>query len=223
MIAHQAAYLCLHSLADFAAASDHATRSLQLAKQLNAPRFVAESLGFSAELNRLKGDRVGAQSDIRDALGIARKTGMAYWGPIILGIAALIAEDSDQRNELLCEADTLLIAGAVSHNHILFRKDAIEVCLAMGDWGRSDRYATELEIYTRAEPLPLTEYFLARGRILSTIRREKSRGDLRPEVDRLIEEGERLGYLIALPALRLAAEELAHHDRAADDTANIPA
>jgi hypothetical protein len=36
--------------------------------------------------------------------------------------------------QLLREAESLLAGGVVSHNHLLFGKDAIEVCLEIGDW-----------------------------------------------------------------------------------------
>src|SRR5262249_15468547 len=121
------AYFCLHDLAEFAAAADHASHSLLLAQQLHAPRFEAGALSFRAEINRLLGKGAEAQSDIQDALSMARKTGMAHTGPIILGIAALITDDGEVRRELLSEANMLLAAGAVSHSHLLFRKDAIEV------------------------------------------------------------------------------------------------
>ena len=79
----------------------------------------------------------------------------------------------------------------------------------MGDWEGGNRYAAELESYSGAEPLPLTEFFVARGRVLAALGRDAQRCDLIPELHRLITEAERLGLLIALPTLRSA---LAHID-----------
>ena len=208
MIAHHAACFCLQALAQFDLAADHATQSLSLAQQLHAPRFEAEALALRADLDRLLGNRVEARSDIEQALSIARKTGMAYTGAIVLGIAALIADDTELRRVLLSEADALLAAGAVSHNHLLFPKDAIEVCLEMGDWERTNQYAAQLEAYTRHEPLPLMQFFIARGRVLAAIGVDARRRDVIPELRRLTTEAERLGCLIALPALRSAAARI---------------
>jgi len=207
LLAHNAAYICLHGLAEFAAAADHASHSLLLARQLHAPRFEADTLALRADINRLLGKRTEAQSDIQNALSMARATGMSFSGPIMLGIAALISDDAAVRRELLCEADTLLAAGGVSHSHILFRKAAIEVCLQIGDWDGTDRYAAELESYARDDPLPLAEFVVACGRVLAAVGRGRG-NDLIPELHRLIGEAERLGFLIAVPALRSAISRI---------------
>jgi hypothetical protein len=204
MVAHHAAYFCLETLAQFDLAADHVMQSLLLAQQLHAPRFEAEALAFCANLNRLRGNLAYAGSAIEQGLAMARKTGMSYIGPFMLGIAALIADVRTLKYELLSEADHLLAAGAVSHNHLLFPKDAIDVCLEMRDWDRAKQYAAQLEAYTRAEPLPMMAFFTARGRVLATIGQDARRSDLVPEVQRLIAEAERLGSLIAVPALRSA-------------------
>jgi class 3 adenylate cyclase/tetratricopeptide (TPR) repeat protein len=204
MIAHHAAYFCLHDRADFDAAAEHVAQSLRIAQQLQASRFEAEGLAFRAELDRLAGRRVAAQSNIEAALVISRKSGMAYVGPIILGTAALITDDDGARREALAEGDALLAAGVVFHNHLLFGRDAIEVCLEMGDWERADRYTLALEAYTRAEPLPWSDFFVARGRALAAVGREGFGSHHRPTLQRLVQDAERSGYLIALQALRKA-------------------
>jgi class 3 adenylate cyclase/tetratricopeptide (TPR) repeat protein len=204
MIAHHAAYFCLESLAQFELAADHAMQSLLLARELHAPRFEAQALAFCANLHRLRGNPVEANSAIEQGLAVARKTGMTYMGPFMLGIAALITNDRTLKYELLSEADEILTTGAVSHNHLLFPKDAIDVCLEIVDWERANQYAAQLEAYTRAEPLPLTAFFVARGRALATIGQDARRFDLFPEVNCLIAEAERLGCLMAMPALKSA-------------------
>ena len=128
---------------------------------------------------------------------------MAFLGPTILGTAALIADNEVKRREALAEGDALLAAGAVFHNHLMFGRDAIEACLEMGDWDRAERYALELAACTRAEPLPLSDFFVARGQALAAVGRGCARAN-RATLERLINEAERAGYLLALPALRKA-------------------
>jgi class 3 adenylate cyclase/tetratricopeptide (TPR) repeat protein len=101
MVAHHAAYFCLHDRAEFDAAAKHATQSLLIAQQLHAPRFEAEGLAFRAELERLASRRLEAQSNIQAALAISRRSGMAFIGPIILGTLARTAEDEAARREAL--------------------------------------------------------------------------------------------------------------------------
>jgi hypothetical protein len=129
---------------------------------------------------------------------------MAFLGPTILGTAPLVADDETRRREALAEADALLAAGAVFHNHLMFGRDAIEACLEMGDWDRAEHYALALETCTRPEPLPLSDFFVARGRGLAAVGRDPARAD-RAALERLMSEAERAGYLLALPGLRKAA------------------
>ncbi len=58
-----------------------------------------------------------------------------------------------------------------------------------------------LEDYTRSEPLPWSEFFIARGRVLAAYGRGRRDAALTAEIRRLREDGERLGLRTALPAL----------------------
>jgi len=74
--------------------------------------------------------------------------------------------DSDERDHLLAEGEELLHRGAVGHNHLWFYRDAIEAMLVAGDAPAALHYVERLDDYTRAEPLPWSELFAARGRVL---------------------------------------------------------
>ena len=56
----------------------------------------------------------------------------------------------------------------MGHNYFWFYRDAMEVCLNTGDWDSVEGYAAALEDYTRPEPLPWSDFFIARGRALAT-------------------------------------------------------
>jgi tetratricopeptide (TPR) repeat protein len=208
MIGHHIAYLCRHALMDFAAASNHATAALVLARQLGARRFEAEALACRGELHRLAGRRPDALANLGEAIAIFRETGMAYMGPLVLGMLALATEDPEVRDSALSEAEALLGEGVVSHNHLLFRKDAIDVCLQARAWDRADGHATALEDFARAEPMPWSDFFVARGRALAAFGRGRRDAALIAELGRLSDEGKNLGLLIALPAIEAARNEL---------------
>jgi hypothetical protein len=63
-----------------------------------------------------------------------------------------------------------------------------------------------LEDYTRAEPLPWCDFFIARGRVLAAFGQGQRDGEVLAELRRLRAEAERIGLTTALPALRTAAE-----------------
>jgi len=118
--------------------------------------------------------------------------------PFILGVLARTVTDQGRRQEATAEADRLLSEGAVSHNHLLFRRDAIEVSIDAGDWDGVERFATALETYTRDEPLPWAAFYVRRARLLSSMAREGSSPDAQAQLAELRVEGERRGLLHAL-------------------------
>lgn len=200
MIGHHAAWWCRHALMDFATAREDAEAALALSRQLGAHRFDAEALAMRAELDRIAGLVEQAAADAAEAVEICRRTGPAFLGPIALGVLARISKDPAERSAALQEADALLRSGAVSHNQLLFRRDAIETCLEHGDWDEAERFATALETYTRAEPMPWSRFYADRGRALAAV----GRGERPAELQRLLEEGEHLGLKLSLPQIRTA-------------------
>ena len=209
MIGHHAAFFCRHALMDFQAAFRHAEAALTLAQQLGARRFETEALAFLAELHRLAGRRTEALANAEEAVKISRETSLAFLGPFALGALALASNDPAARQAALDEAEGLLRAGAVRHNHLLFPRDAIEVYLEAGNWDRAERSAAELEQHTRSEPLPFADFYVARGRALAAFGRGQSdTRELTAELERVRDEGEQLGIRVALPGIETAINRL---------------
>jgi class 3 adenylate cyclase/tetratricopeptide (TPR) repeat protein len=201
-IAHHAAAFCSHSLLDLAAAGAHADRALDLALQLGARRFEAEALGLRAELARLAGARDAALTDIEAALAISRETGVAYLGPFFYGLLAHVAVDAATSDAALAEGERLLATNQIGHNHLLFRRDAIETCIDRGIWDAAENHADALDAYAEREPSPWTRFFAARGRALAAHGRGRRDAALRSEMERLSKEAEGCGFRAALPALK---------------------
>jgi tetratricopeptide (TPR) repeat protein len=209
MIGHHAAFFCRHALMQFDAALGHAVAALALAQQLGARRFETEALAFRAELHRMAGRRAEALADADEAVKISRETSIAFLGPFALGVLALASDDQSTRQAALSEAEALLRAGAVSHNHLLFPRDAIEGYLEARDCEGVERTAAELEQYTRSEPLPFADFYIARARALAACGRGQSdTTTLATQLAHLCEEGERLGIRIALAGIENAISGL---------------
>ncbi len=160
--------------------------------------------GWLARIVTAEGRRAEAIELLEQALQISRDTGMGFTGARILSAMALVTEDSDRRRGFLEEGEAILRSGAVSHNHFWFYRDAIEVSLDIGDWQEVERYATALEDYTRSEPLPWCDLFIARRRALAAWGRGRRDADILAELQRLRAEAEWIGLTTALPALHEA-------------------
>jgi hypothetical protein len=197
---------------DFEGALVHAEAALTLAQQLGARRFETEALIFLAELHRLAGRPAQALADAEEAVKISREIGMAFLGAFALGTLALASEDPAARRAALEEGEALLEAGAVSHNHLLFRRDAIEAYLGLGDWDSVECSAAALSRYTQSEPMPFANFYIARGRALAACERGLSDATALAALEDLRREGERLGLLVAIAEIERAIDRLATGD-----------
>jgi class 3 adenylate cyclase/tetratricopeptide (TPR) repeat protein len=204
MIGHHAACFIRIDLLDLEAALCHAEAALALSRHLGARRFDAEALALRAEVRRRAGRRAEALADAREAARISNETAPSFIGPYALGILALATEDPSERRAALDQGEALLDHGAVSHNHLLFRRDALEASLDAADWDRVERLASALERYTHQEPLPWSDFHIRRARALAARAGVRSEPAWRADMQKLIEEGEHAGFRAALASLEAA-------------------
>ena len=119
-----------------------------------------------------------------------------------MGALALTTDDPEERREALAEGESLLRAGSVAHNHFRFYRDTIDATLRAGDWDEAERLADALEAFAAPEPLPWTDFYVARGRALGGLGPRRAERCDRAELERLAGEAQRAaGLLLALPAL----------------------
>jgi hypothetical protein len=133
----------------------------------------------------MRGDRPNAKVLSSQAVQVVRKVGMTFIGPTVLAVEAALAEDEGVLQALLKEAEDILDAGCVAHNHFWFAQTAIRHALVTSAWDRAERYAARLELYTRWEPLPWSDYLIARGRSLAAWGRGERGAACRAELQRL--------------------------------------
>lgn len=211
LIAHMNAYIAWSSLMEFDKAMESAEASLHLARQIRAPRFEAEALAFRGDVHRLVGRRREAIADLEEALRMSRHTGMAYLGPWYLGLMAVATDDPTTRAAALNEGEALLATNRVAHNHLQFRRYAIDACLACDDGSGACDHADSLDAFTKAEPLPWATFISARGRALAAAGTGRLSPSLRKELQDLSEEARRRGLIKDGQAIEaaLAARTLA--------------
>ncbi len=181
-------------------------RCLVITRRLSSRGFEGTCLCLLGRIRILQGNRREAIELVQKAIDILRESesGMTQNGPYTLGLLALATQDADQRRLVLAEGEALLAVGSVGHNYLEFYVDAMEVCLQMSEWDEVDRYARALEDYTHDEPLPRSDLFIARARVLAAHGRGKRDQQTREELQRLYDKVERVGLKFALPALEIA-------------------
>ncbi|MEE8500818.1 MAG: hypothetical protein V3S27_09620, partial [Kiloniellales bacterium] len=202
--------LCVHypalEFGDLPLVEETLERAAVLVRRLGARRFEADCLHFLSRCYVVEGRRTEALDLMREAVTISRETGVTYGGARIFGFLALATDDRDQRERAIEEGETILRSGAVAHNHFWFYRDVMEAGLNLGDWNAADSYAQALEDFTRAEPLPWTDFFIARGRALAAFGRGGRDAATIDELRRLRAEAERIGFKTAMPALEKALD-----------------
>lgn len=194
----------LIELEQFDEASEELECGLEAAKNTQAARFEPLGLWGLGKIAYEKGNRAQAVEIGEKALRICRDTAMGYLGPTILGFLARVADDVKARRRYLAEAEELLATGCVSHNYFFVHKDAIEVYLSTQDWDAAEKHASALDAYARSEPLPWSEFQIARGRALAAHGRSQRSDELKFELERLRGIANEMRYKLDLQAIELA-------------------
>lgn len=178
-------------------------RVLRLARQLGARRFEAQGLEMQARLLLDDGRRAEAAALLTDVLAICREIGTQFSGPKAIGALSRAVDSAAEREALLAEGLAMLRRGAVGHNHFWFYRDAIEAMVAAGDSAGALTYVSALEDYARAEPLPWSDLFAARGRALASDLRGADAGVV-AELARVRDACRDAGLTVFLPMIERA-------------------
>jgi class 3 adenylate cyclase/tetratricopeptide (TPR) repeat protein len=194
------------ALGNFPRLKEQVEEARAIVDRLGARRFMQSCLLYLGKTVLAEGRRAEALELLEEAMAISRETGLGFHGPNILGALAEAAQDPQQRRRALAEGEAIIRGGAVGHNHLRFYPDAITTALDLGEWDEAERYAAALEDFTRPEPLPWADFFVARGRALATLGRRGVDDSTKPELERLQAEAQRLDYRIALGAIARALD-----------------
>jgi class 3 adenylate cyclase/tetratricopeptide (TPR) repeat protein len=183
-----------------------AKASLEISRRLGARLFESINLEYLGRFAAQVGNFAEAENLVQKAIAILRESesGMRFLAARSFGALALVTQDAKLRWSALEEGEELLRLGAPGHNHLWFYRDAIEVCLRTNQWDKAETYAKALETYTSAEPLPSSDFFIARGRALAAFGCGCRDDEIVMELRRLRDEAERIGLKNDLPALEQA-------------------
>jgi len=195
-------------LGDWEALDRAIGHSRALVERLGARRYEQINSWGAGSLLLGQGRKSEAVESLRQAVVSARRTGIAFLGPALLGALALALSEPEARRAELAEAEAIIGSGCVGHNQLHFYPAAVEVSLELSDWDEADRYASALERFARAEPLAWSSFFARRGQALAAVGRGRRDAGLGADLADLVEQAERLGYKVAQPALRVALAEV---------------
>ena len=82
----------------------------------------------------------------------------------------------------------------------------MDALLAAQLWAEAERYALKLEEYTRPEPLPVCDFFVARARALTAFGRGQHDASFVHELRRLRDQAKLMGLNSDIPALQEAID-----------------
>ena len=102
-------------------------------------------------------------STTKRALVLFRETGMRFWGPIALALRARLQDDAAERERARAEAEALLAQGCVSHNHIGYHRHRHRRCAGARRMVARARARRGPRAVRAAEPLPYTDFLIARA------------------------------------------------------------
>jgi hypothetical protein len=185
--------------ADFEHVRRACDRGLALARQLGARRFEAELMGLQGHAIGELGGAPDAQVLLQRASSLALEVARPYCAPWCLGAQALHTPNVERARELLAQGEALLNEGCVSHNHLEFRRIAMEFCLRHGDVRETRRHAAALRDYTKGEPLVWADLIVRRAEYLADRAEDPSRKDLAERRERAA-QGRRGGRLPVVTA-----------------------
>jgi tetratricopeptide (TPR) repeat protein len=194
------------TLDDLDQTEDCLHRGQTIARRLGSNLLDGVCLQYFGKIHFLKGDNSKARKFAEQAVDVLRKSesGMTFRGPGALGVLALTTDNKNKRLAAMQEAEALLAAGSVSHSYFNFYEDAMEACLRAGEWDEVNRFALALEDYTKDEPMPRCEFYIAWGRALAAHGRGERDQATLGELQRLYDQAKKIGLKLTLPALETA-------------------
>ena len=178
--------------------------ALELAEAIGNERFKAHVMCQQGRRLLAEDEVDKAMATLSAAIAVSRATAIAFIGPRILAALARATREPAECRRFLAEGEEIIRQGVLAHNALGFYRDAIDACLAGGDWPGARAYADALTAFTRDEPLPWCTFFAARGHALAAHGAGARDDATIRELERLRAEGAAVGQHAALPAIDAA-------------------
>ena len=197
-------HLATRALGDPELAALHIARARELAEKLGAGRFVAQAFSNEARIALLRGDMERARLLVRRGWPAWARRGGVTPAQCCTGClhAQPTAPRSDRRPCGRARRYSTRAHPATTTSTL--PDSAIAALLEQGDWAGAERQCDRLERYCAREPLPWSDFVIARSRAFTRLGRGERDHALRETLERLRETAARAELNTALPALDAA-------------------
>ena len=201
MNAAAAALFAAVELCDWSSVDALCEHVKDLGEKLGAARLIQEGMSFKSIYLNAVGRHEEALESINQAIFGARKLGMSFGGPRMLGRLARITLDKKEQDKAIAEAEDIIAGGCVGHNQPFFYRDAIEVMSQRKDWDQVQRHADALEAFSAQEDLPWSNFYVARARALEARYSDDRGAQSSAVLQTLRNDAMRFGLKASLPAI----------------------
>lgn len=171
MFARECEAFVLYAAERFLEAEAPAEAALGLAVKLGARRYEAILQTILGRIRLVQHRSEEARALLDVAMSRAEETGAGFCGPLICGVQALICGPNDAGRDWIARGEALLPQATLVHNHVFFRKIAIDWAIDAANWTMVERLAQALSDYVAAEPNEYAEFFVSRARALAALAR----------------------------------------------------
>ena len=178
-----------------------ATQSLELAKRVGARAWEAFGISYQGLIDYYDGEHDTALCWAEEACRMANENAPGFVSAWVHGVLMLVTEDAEQRRYAVAAAEEVLAGDCIGHNHLWFRRYAIEASLNIEDWDEAERHARALEDFTSSEPLPWADYWVRWARAIGAGAAEGPSHDTLRELRALRERAAAMSLRAALPLL----------------------
>lgn len=159
--AHAGQLWALRELAQFERCIEIALESGRKIRELGATRYDQMALlGLGVSLARL-GEHKDALARLREGCDVAERTRRGFHGAELYAQLAYLTPDKAESQAALAKVETILAEGFVGHSPLRAYPVAAATALRWDEFARAERYLDALAQFTRPEPLPYTDFYIA--------------------------------------------------------------
>ncbi len=181
-------------------------KGIALADQLQSQAWGAFYLSFSALAQFFNGESSRAQALAQEAADRGDSS-RAFIGGWTLGVLALVADSPAIRLRALKEGDALCDSGMNGEAVLHFLHYAIMTCSQRGMWEQLGHYVQMLEDFTKDDPLPWADFYVAYGRALAKAAQSDQSDAVAKELSEILEKATCMGYTGPINEIRAALPE----------------